>query len=79
VECQSGDHFCSEKKVRATTREPNGATFMLRCAQLSLSDEALRNMTVGMVYDMYTEKANDREKYPFKATQADIEAFFGTG
>ena len=36
-------------------------------------------MTVGMVYDMYTEKANDREKYPFKATQAEIEAFFGTG
>jgi len=52
---------------------------MLRCAQLSLSDEALRNMTVGMVYDMYTEKANDREKYPFKATQEDITAFFGKG
>ena len=79
MERKPGYHFYSEKKVRATTREPNGATFMLRCAQLSLSDEALRNMTVGMVYDMYTEQANDREKYPYKATQADIEAFFGVG
>ena len=50
---------------------------MLRCAELSLSDEALDNMTIGMVYDMYTEKANDREEYPYKATQSDIEAFFG--
>ena len=34
---------------------------------------------MGQVYDMYTEKANDRETYPYKATQADIEAFFGRG
>lgn len=52
---------------------------MLRCAQLGLSDEALYNMTVGMVFDMFTEKANDREEYPIKATQEDIYAFFGGG
>lgn len=52
---------------------------MLRCAQLGLSDEALRSMTMGMVYDMYTEKANDQEDYPIKATQEDIYAFFGRG
>ena len=52
---------------------------MLRCAELGLSDEALSNMNVGMVYDMLTEKMNDRESYPFKATQEDIEAFFGKG
>lgn len=50
---------------------------MLRCAQLGLSDEALNTMTMGMVYDMYTEKANDQEEYPFIATQDDIYAFFG--
>lgn len=50
---------------------------MLRCAQLGLTDEALAGMTVGMVYDMLTEQANDQEKYPYKATQADIAAFFG--
>lgn len=62
--------------MRQTTREPNGAQFMLRCAQLGLSDEALTGMTMGMIYDMYTEKANDQFQYPYKATQADINAFF---
>lgn len=52
---------------------------MLRCSQLNLSDEALSGMTMGMVYDMITEKANDNEKYPYKATQEDIDAFFGKG
>lgn len=60
-----------------TTREPTGAAFMLRCAELNLSDEALHNMSPGMVYDLIIEKANDGEKYPYKATQADIKAFFG--
>ena len=67
------------KKIRPTIREPTGAMFMLRCAELNLSDEALSNMTIGMVYDMLIEKANDREEYPYRATQADIEAFFGKG
>ena len=49
---------------------------MLRCAQLGLSDEALGDMTMGMVYDLMTEKANDLEKYPYQATQDDINAFF---
>lgn len=53
--------------------------FMLRCAELGLSDEALSGMDMGMVYDMLTEKTNDQEKYPYKATQEDIYAFFGGG
>lgn len=52
---------------------------MLRCAELGISDSALDGMTMGMVYDMYTEKANDREQYPYKATQEDIYNFFGRG
>ena len=63
--------------MRQTVRESTGAIFMLRCAELGLSDEALSNMTMGMVYDMLIEKANDHEKYPYKATQEDIYAFFG--
>ena len=39
---------------------------MLRCAEMGLSLELLDNMTVGMVYDMLTEKGNDRETYPYK-------------
>jgi len=50
---------------------------MLRCAELGLSDEALRGMTIGMVYDMIIERENDQEKYPYQATQEDIKAFFG--
>ena len=52
---------------------------MLRCAELGLSREDLDDMTVGMVYDMLTERANDREQYPFKATQEDINSFFPKG
>lgn len=62
--------------MRQTVREPNGAQFMLRCAQLGLSDEALGEMTMGMVYDLCIEQANDHHQYPYKATQADIDAFF---
>lgn len=50
---------------------------MLRCAELNLSDEALRDMTMGMVYDLLAERANDLEEYPFEATQEDIERTFG--
>ena len=60
-------------------REATGATFMLRCAELGLSREDLDDMTVGMVYDMLIEQTNDQEKYPYKATQADINGFFPKG
>ena len=57
-------------------REPTGALFMLRCAELNLSDEALRGMTMGMVYDLCIERGNDGVEYPYAATQEDIYAFF---
>lgn len=63
--------------MRQTVREGNGAIFMLRCAELGLSDSALNNMSMGMVYDLFTEKANDQHKYPYKATQEDIKRVFG--
>lgn len=50
---------------------------MLRCAELGLSANDLDSMTVGMVYDMLIERGNDGEKYPYKATQDDINNFFG--
>ena len=69
--------FLTSKKVRPTVREANGAIFMLRCAELGLSDEALGNMSMGMVMDLLDEKMNDNHKYPYKATQEDIYSFFG--
>ena len=50
---------------------------MLRCAELGLSDEALYNMDIGMVYDLLIERANDNVDYPYKATQEDIDQYFG--
>lgn len=63
--------------MRQTTREATGSEFMLRCAQLGLSDATLADMTVGMVFDMLIEQGNDTHEYPYKATQEDIHRFFG--
>ena len=72
-----GNHIETGKKIRQTIREANGAIFMLRCAELGLSDDALHNMSMGMVFDMMTEKGNDNHKYPYRMTQDDIYSFFG--
>lgn len=50
---------------------------MLRCAELGLSREDLDEITIGMVYDMVTEKANDQEKYDIVAPPGSMRAFFG--
>lgn len=63
--------------MRPSTRENNGAIFLLRSFELGLTISDLDELTVGMVYDMLTEKANDQEKYPYKGTERDIESFFG--
>ena len=49
---------------------------MLRCAELNLSVEDLDDMTVGMVFDMITEKGNDHEKYDIKAPAGSMKSFF---
>ena len=49
---------------------------MLRCAELNLSGEDLDEMTVGMVYDMVIERANDHEKYDKKAPAGSMVSFF---
>lgn len=50
---------------------------MLRCCELGIHGDDLDDYSIGMIYDLCTEKANDAEKYPYKATQEDIDAFFG--
>lgn len=71
-------HACRvKKKVRATTRAVTASAFMLRCCELGISGAELDEYSIGMVYDMYVEKANDMEKYPYKATQDDMDKFFG--
>ncbi len=73
------DHIPAKKKVTFIDRENNGAIFMLRCAELGLSREDLDDLTMGMVYDMLTERANDREKYPVKAAPGSLKSFFSGG
>lgn len=52
---------------------------MLRCCELGLSWEMLDHIDAGAVYDMLIERGNDNEEYPYKATQEDINRFFGGG
>lgn len=72
---ESGYNFNSKKRLAPRDREPNGAIFMLRCAELHLSDEALDTMSMGMIYDMVTEKANDHEKYDIKGQAGQMASF----
>lgn len=65
--------------MRPTVREETGAVFMLRCAELGLSREDLDEMTMGMVYDLLTEKLNDAEKYDLKGQPGTMREFFGGG
>lgn len=52
---------------------------MLRCAELGLTSTDLDDMTMGMVYDMLTEKANDAEKYDYRGTPGTLKDFFAGG
>lgn len=62
--------------MRPTDRESNTALFLLRCVQLGLSISDLELLEIGMVYDMYTEAANDDwNGWCQKATQADFDRF----
>lgn len=70
-------HIKVEKKSRVTTREINTPLFLLRAVQMGISINDLELLTIGMVNDMAVEMENDQYKYPAKATQADINKFFG--
>ena len=49
---------------------------MLRCAELGLNSADLDELSIGMVMDMLTEKANDHEKYDIKAPGGSLRSFF---
>lgn len=63
------------KKIRPSSREITTPLFLLRCVQLGLSMADLDLLTMGMIYDMFTEQANDEEKYEEQATQSDFDRF----
>lgn len=49
--------------------------FLLRCVELGISIHDLDLLTVGVITDMWTEKANDSVKYRRVATQEDFDKF----
>lgn len=52
--------------------------FLLRCVELGISISDLDLLTIGLVIDMWTEKANDGAKYEKvarEATQEDFDKF----
>jgi hypothetical protein len=51
--------------------------FMLRCLQVGLKLDDLDKLDIGLVNDMFVEMANDRAEWDIKATQSDIDRFFG--
>jgi hypothetical protein len=53
----------------------NTAVYLLRVAEMGMSFRDLALVSVGMVFDMMTEAQNDSYKYPFKASQADMDNF----
>lgn len=54
----------------------NTAIFLLRCVQLGLSISDLELLSVGMVFDMFTEAANDDwDGWCQRATQEDMDKF----
>ena len=49
--------------------------FLLREVELGIYISDLALLTIGLVNDMYTEKANDKWKYKEVATQDDFDKF----
>ena len=49
--------------------------FLLRSVEIGISISDLDLLTVGLVIDMWTEKANDGGKYNKIATQDDFDKF----
>lgn len=51
------------------------ALFLLRCTEIGISIRELDLLTIGMILDMWTEKANDSVKYDRLASQAEFDRF----
>lgn len=63
------------KKIKKSSWEMTTPLFLLRCLEIGLSIRDLDYLTIGMVMDIWTEKANDSVKYDSLATQEDFDKF----
>ena len=53
----------------------NTALFVLRAVEIGLAVADLEKLSVGMVYDIFTEKSFDENGYIRAATQKDFDRF----
>ena len=51
------------------------ALFLLRCVEIGINISELDLLTIGMVLDIWTEKANDGVKYSKIAGQVEFDKF----
>lgn len=49
--------------------------FLLRCTEVGIAIRDLDLLSIGLVLDMWTEKANDDVKYRRVADQSDFDKF----
>jgi hypothetical protein len=49
--------------------------FLLRCTEVGISIRDLELLSIGLVLDIWTEKANDDVKYDRLADQTDFDRF----
>ncbi|MGN0241896.1 MAG: hypothetical protein ACI4CS_09440 [Candidatus Weimeria sp.] len=49
--------------------------FLLRCTEIGISIRDLELLSIGLVLDIWTEKANDDVKYDRLADQSDFDRF----
>ena len=59
------------------TRKLKANALLPRLYRARFGTDLIADMTLGMVYDMLIEQANDAYEYPYKAQNADLRAFFG--
>lgn len=61
--------------MRPTEREHSTALFLLRAFQSGIHINDMKNLTIGMILDIFAEASNDTYDYKQLATQADFDAF----
>jgi len=66
-----------KKKRRPIDREFNTALYLKNALGLGLRVDDLKYISVGMVYDLVTERLNDEYEYDYLATQDDFNKMAG--
>lgn len=67
----------AKKKERPIDREFNTALYLKNALSIGLSVKDLEYLTVGMVFDLITERLNDTYEYAYLATQDDFNKMSG--